>query len=297
MENTLVHSVALRREAVKAVKECREYWRRRNVPPFVAEELVTELESHLEGALSDGKTPGEAIGSPREWAKTQAGDCSKPRPLNDCLVDWASVVLCVGAVLCLLLHALQWDSAFHIGSRGVVLVGCIATATRLLSSASASFVVFNAFHRKGVIAYGDYWCFCAGLLLSRLIPLESVTEAQSMYIQWSWSYTLLLIAAALTIEVYRRSRRYSHWTAATPDLGKSPGLALVDEAYQRRKRELEHLALRWSVFSTCSTGLGWLINPGEEKWITLVYMVSLCLMLFLLYPEMKRQKANKNSSA
>ena len=291
MNSTDVRSTALRRKAVKTVVECEEYWKRCRVPPFLTQELVIELESHLEGAISDGKKP-EAISRPKEWARTQARDCSTPQSLKDRILDWACLLLSIGAIFTALLHVLQWTPAFRIGIRGFALIACMAAATKLLSSPKASFVVFNPLHRKGLIAYGDYWGICAGLILSSIIPLESVTEVKSIYIEWSWPYSLVLLVGALFLEVLIRRRSRDPWITSTPDMGRPPGLALVDDAYLQRKRELERLALRWSIFSTGSTGLGWWIAPGEAHWIMeLVFALSICWLLYLLYTEFTRRSS------
>jgi len=38
------------------------------VPRFLIDELIVDLESHIEGAVSHGKRPEEAIRSAKEWA-------------------------------------------------------------------------------------------------------------------------------------------------------------------------------------------------------------------------------------
>jgi len=47
------------------------------VPRFLIDELIVDLESHIEGAVSHGKRPEEAIRSAKEWAMDQAEDCRK----------------------------------------------------------------------------------------------------------------------------------------------------------------------------------------------------------------------------
>jgi hypothetical protein len=85
---------SLEEEGLRLVKEGGIYPLLRRME---REELIVDLESHIEGAVSHGKRPEEAICSAKERAMDQAEDCRKPPQWKDRALSWSASILYTSA--------------------------------------------------------------------------------------------------------------------------------------------------------------------------------------------------------
>jgi hypothetical protein len=288
----------LTEQVTKTPEECREYWIRSRVPRFLIDELIVDLESHIEGAVSHGKRPEEAIRSAREWAIDQAEDCRRPPQWKDRALSWSASILYTSAFAIVPQHMFHSTLAFPLGPSAITLIVLLVTAVRLLSSPRLSFLIFNPLRRKGFLSFGDYWFLCAGMLVGVFVPLRSIGESSPALLEWSWVHSLTLIAAAVAVGIADHRRDPTRPSPALPAIAQSPGLVPTDEAFLERKRKCDRVALGSALSSTFCFTVTWsLVPPGARDAVGLWLVLSVYWLLLLAYLELLGRPANENAAS
>jgi hypothetical protein len=277
----------------KTVGECEEYWLRCGIPRVVVDEWRSELEAHIAGAIEAGKDPSAVVGSAREWAQEQARDYLKSRSPVDRTLGWAALVLLTSTLVVAPQHILHTTWNFTLGWRAIALIVVLVAVTKLLRSSVLTFLVVNSLHRKGLVMFGDYWAFGAGAIVGAFLPLNGVTHGTSGLVEWSWAYTLALLAASAIVVTVHHKRDPTRPAAGLPSVARSGRLLPVASASRSQQKKRGRIALAMALCSTLGLfALWWLGNTSPDDLRGLLFLLSASWSMLLLCLEMGDWRAD-----
>lgn len=277
----------------KTVGECEEFWLRCGIPRVVVDEWRSDLEAHIAGAIEAGKDPSAVVGSAREWAQEQARDYLKSQSPVDRTLGWAALVLLTSTLVVAPQHILHTTWNFTLGWRAIALIVALVAVTKLLRSSVLTFLVFNPLRRKGLVMFGDYWGFGAGAIVGAFLSLNSVTHGTSGLVEWSWAYTLALLAAAAVVTAVHHRRDPTRPAAGHPSVAESARLFAVNTTSQDQQSKRDRVALVIALCSTLALFVAWgLGGPSPDDLRGLLFLLSASWSMLLLCLEMGDWRAD-----
>jgi hypothetical protein len=269
----------------KTVGECEEFWLRCSIPRVVVDEWRSDLEAHIAGAIEAGKDPREVVGSAREWAQEQARDHLKSQSPVDRTLRWAALVLLTSTLVVAPQHVLHTTWNFALGWRAIALIAVLVALTKLLRSSVFTFLVFNPLRRKGLVMFGDHWAFAAGAIVGAFLPLNSVTHGTSGLVEWSWAYTLALLAATVIVVAVHHKRDPTRPAAGLPSVARSGRLLPVARAFQSQQKKRSRIALAMALCTTLALFAAWWLgdtSPDDLRGLLLLLSASWSMLLLCL---------------
>ncbi len=252
-------------ESAKYIIECTDRWYLKDLSRRRTELIKTEMEPSVREARDNGRLLEEVFGPASEWAecwsevyRTEQG--RRQRQVYR-LSGMVFLTLLVSSLVILAHYLLYSSSNFSLDLGTFVLTAFMAAAVNLSMPSGVFFRFFDPVKRIGRFTYGSCLVCFATSLLGLYVLLRSERAASAGIIEWSRSYSLLLVIATVVAGVVYLGRDRSRTSEDNATLNQYLGLIPTDENALRRRRKADRAVLVAVFTSVLAFGSVWALTP------------------------------------